>query len=188
MARETPRIGLSSFPADRRGSVMVEVALFVPAIMFLLLAGVTMVNAVMLVRATDRAAALIADEFSQRPAIADADIDDALTAATGMTGTGGYPLGLRLDIRAVEITPDATSLLWSRSRASGGSACAPADAAFSAPEGAHSGSGVLYLLQVDLCATPGAGFYLAGALGAAGFTAHGRAVAIGRTAALRALN
>ncbi len=174
---------------DCRGSVMVEVALIVPAIMFLLLAGVTLAHIVQLSRAADRAAAVLADDFSQRTSLEETDFDIALMAASELIDTGGFEVTPWLSITAVEMHPvSGATTIWNRSRNGGAGDCTGADPAYSAPVGAADGGGILHLVQVDLCATPGAGFFLSSALSVMDFSIHARATASARAAALRGLN
>ena len=76
---------------DQRGSLAVEVALIVPAIMFLLLAGVTLAHIVQLTRTTDRVAALMADDLSLKSGLIEEDFDTVLAATTGLIGESGFP-------------------------------------------------------------------------------------------------
>ncbi|MZR31805.1 TadE/TadG family type IV pilus assembly protein [Sneathiella litorea] len=173
---------------DCRGSVMVEVALFVPAIMFLLLAGVTLTHVVQLDRTTDRIAAVLADEFSQKTSLSENDFDTALMATTTMIGTEGFEVASGITIKAIELHPvTGMTTLWSRYRTDGGRDCSGADPAFTAPEGQMMGAGILYLIQVDLCTTPGDGFFLSSVISVLDFSIHARAVATGRGPALRRL-
>ncbi|MEX1035666.1 MAG: hypothetical protein WDZ54_06890 [Sneathiella sp.] len=173
---------------NQRASVVVEVALIVPAILFLLLAGVTLANIVQLTRATDRVAALLADDISLRPMLDEADFDTALAAAAGLIDGSGFPAQIRLDIKAVEIDPGSSStVIWVRNRGNGGEDCAPADPVLFAPGEGMTATGLLHFVQVDLCTTPTAGFFLSGFLSVADFTIHGRAFAVGRKAAIRSL-
>lgn len=167
---------------------MVEVALIVPAIMFLLLAGVTLAHVVQLSRAADRAAAVLAGDLSGSTALAEADFDTALTAAATLTDTGGYEVAPWLSVKVMELHPaNGGSILWSRSRDGGGGDCTGTDPAYTTPAGTVSGAGIAYLLQVDLCATPGAGFFLLSALSDLDFSVHARATAPARQARLRGL-
>ena len=169
---------------NQRGSLAVEVALIVPAILFLLLAGVTLAHVVQLTRATDRVAALIADDLSLKSGLIEADFDTVLAAAAGVIGESGFPAAIRVDLSALELSDDGSAtVLWSRSRTNGGLACAPAAPALPAP-----GDGAtLQFILVDLCVTPADGFFLSGFLNVTGFTLHGRALAVGRKAAVRSL-
>ena len=165
---------------------MVEVALIVPAIMFLLLAGVTLTHVVQLSRTADRAAAVLADDLAAKVILAEADFDTALTAAATLIDTGGYNVSPWLSVTAVELHPaSGVSTLWSRNRNAGGSDCTGADPAYTVAAGAVSGAGVAHFLQVDLCATPGDGFFLLSALSVLDFSVHARATAPIRQAALR---
>jgi hypothetical protein len=48
-----------------------------------------------------------------------------------------------------------------------------------------TGAGIVHLLQLDLCATPGAGFFLLNALSVLDFSIRARAIAPIQQAALR---
>ncbi|WP_288902084.1 hypothetical protein [uncultured Sneathiella sp.] len=172
--------------ANCRGSVMVEVALFVPAILFLLLAGATLANIVQLSRNADRAAIVLADDFSQKAALAEGDFDIALAAMTDLIEWNGSEGTSRLNVTAIELHPDnGATFLWSRSRGEDGGNCTESNPVFTSPEGNIEGAGSLYLVQVDICATPGAGFFLASALSVMDFSVHARAIAPVRQAVLR---
>ncbi|WP_339630060.1 hypothetical protein [uncultured Sneathiella sp.] len=169
---------------DQRGSLAVEVALIVPAIMFLLLAGVTLAHIVQLTRTTDRVAALMADDLSLKSGLIEEDFDTVLAATTGLIGESGFPAAIRVDLSALELSDDGSAtVLWNRSRTNGGLACAPAAPALPAP----GDEATLQFILVDLCVTPADGFFLSGFLSVAGFTLHGRALAVGRKAAVRSL-
>ncbi|WP_339717575.1 hypothetical protein [uncultured Sneathiella sp.] len=172
---------------DQRGSLAVEVALIVPAIMFLLLAGVTLAHIVQLTRTTDRVAALLADDLSLKSGLIEADFDTVLAAAAGLIGASGFPAAIQIDMTALEFTQGGTStVIWSRNRGNGGLSCAPASPALSALGEGDAEVG-LYFILVDLCVTPEEGFFLSGFLRVTGFTLHGRAFSVGRKAAVRSL-
>mgnify|MGYP003147012140 CR=1 FL=1 len=172
---------------DLRGSLAVEVALIVPAIMFLLLAGVTLAHIVQLTRTTDRVVALVADDLSLKSGLNETDFDTVLAAATNLIGESGFPAAIRIDMMALELTQDGGStIIWNRSRGNGGLSCAPASPALFAPE-ESAAEEALHFILVDLCVTPAEGFFLSSFLSVTGFTLHGRAITVGRKAAVRSL-
>lgn len=167
---------------------MVEVALIVPAIMFLFLAGVTLAHVVQLSRTADRVAAVLADDFSQRTTIAESDFDEALTATTELIDIGDYNVASWLSVQAIALYPaTGANFLWRRNRDGGGGDCTASAPSYATPVGTQGGAGVVYLIQVDLCATPGDGFFLSSALSVMEFSIHARAVAPVRQAAARSL-
>lgn len=183
MARSHP---MDKLAEDIRGSVMVEVALFVPAILFLLMAGVTLANIVQLSRNVDRAAAVLADDLSQRAVLVEGDFDIAFTAMTDLIDRGGPEVPSWLSVTAIELDPDSgTTFLWTRSRGDGGGNCTGANPTFTSPVGNNVGAGILYLLQVDICATPDSGFFLSSGLSVMDFSVQARTAAPVRQAALR---
>lgn len=167
---------------------MVEVALIVPAIMFLLLSGVTLAHVVQLSRTADRVAAVLADDFAQRTTLAESDFDEALTAATELIDVGDYNVASWLSVQAVALHPaTGINFLWSRNRDGGGGDCTASAPSYATPAGTQGGAGIAYFIRVDLCATPGEGFFLSSALSDMDFSVHARAVAPVRQAAVRSL-
>ena len=172
------------------GTVMIEAAFFIPAIMLLLLAGADLARVVQLTRGVDRAAALLADDLSQRDALAEGDVDAALAAADNLIGASGFPAQISLSVKALRLHPlQGEETLWTRSRSTDAVDCVPDITGLSVPDSAASGSAAInYLIQIDLCAEPVTDFFLSGVLSLSGVTLHGRALSLGRSPAVRGLD
>lgn len=187
MACNILTINQFSLVRDERGSLALEVALCVPFLLLLLFGGVSLIQMVHFSRTVERTAALLADSIAQEAVLHDATIDAAADAAAQILNARGEVAAFTLNLAAYRQDTAGTAALWARKRGAGTVTCnqpprLPANAA-----GESAGAGVLYILEVSLCAMPGSGVYIAPMLAVSGYQAAAQKLSIARRAAIRSL-
>jgi|TARA_R100000005_G_C5000219_1_gene207062 hypothetical protein len=170
--------------SNQRGSLAAEMALCVPAILFLLLGGVTLIQMAQLNRMTERTAAFIGDDLAQRDRLREADFDIALNVMEDLIDAPDGAADVAFHIRAWRQGEGGTTLLWERSRGSGEIACLLPPFSGGSASSVMAGGGILHLLQLDLCVQPGSEFYLSGFLAASGYRADTQMLTIARRPAV----
>lgn len=156
---------------------MIELALFIPVLMLILLGGADLVRLVILQNKTEAAAAVIASSLATAPALESTDFTSALILAKSLTNEES----VAISIRASRTSMNGHTQLWQQNL--GETACSSNTA--SLPSAAATSAAALNL-DVALCVTPTADFYLSGLLASAAPSFSANVMAIGSSLALRA--
>ncbi|PHQ69879.1 MAG: hypothetical protein COB93_06905 [Sneathiella sp.] len=171
------------------GNVMVEAALFIPVIMFLLFAGVDLVRFVQMTFQADRAAGVLADQFAQQRSFTESDFVNAAQVAHKIVDGAGLASVVSVQISSLRVHPvDASEILWSRAATTGASACLSPSSGFTSPSASANGSAKInYFVMVSVCAEPSPTFFFSSLLSMADLTMQGHAASVARYPAVRSL-